>query len=191
MMMFWTLSPFAAFTGLMLLAPSAIALLAAAAMCALVIAVDLWSGRSLKVLHLSAALLFLALGGYVMVLDRELGNIAVRTAVDSGLLLIALGSLALGRPFTTQYALENVTPEIAATHVFHRVNVVLTSMWAGAFVLMILADLAAIYLPSLPLWSCVAIAFFARNGALLLTQWYAARPRGMIPSALPMQEIAR
>jgi len=39
-------------------------------------------------------------------------------------------------------------------------------------VLMAAANLLVIYLPGLPLWSGIALAFAARNSALYFTKWY-------------------
>jgi hypothetical protein len=38
--------------------------------------------------------------------------------------------------------------------------------------LMLLANLLMIYVPGLPLWSGLAIAFAARNTAIYFTKWY-------------------
>ena len=42
-------------------------------------------------------------------------------------------------------------------------------------VLMLIADIVAVALPSVPLWTCAAIFFAARNSASLFTQWYPKR----------------
>ena len=51
-------------------------------------------------------------------------------------------------------------------------NYVITWAWTAAFVLMMLANVLLIYLPGLPLWSGLAIAFAARNTAVYFTKWY-------------------
>jgi hypothetical protein len=40
--------------------------------------------------------------------------------------------------------------------------------------LMIAANVMMIYVPGLPIWSGLAIAFAARNSALYFTRWYPA-----------------
>ena len=67
------------------------------------------------------------------------------------MLAIALVSLAIRKPFTLQYAVEAVDTETAKLPDFLRANDVITSVWAAAFVLMMLANLMLIYLPGLPL----------------------------------------
>ena len=37
---------------------------------------------------------------------------------------------------------------------------------------MVLANVLLIYLPGLPLWAGIAIAFAARNTAIYFTRWY-------------------
>jgi hypothetical protein len=49
-------------------------------------------------------------------------------------------------------------------------------------------NLATIYVPSLPLWSGLVIAFAARNSAVYFTKWYPKRQRAKYatsPDALP------
>ena len=48
--------------------------------------------------------------------------------------LTTLGSVALGIPFTLQYARESVPPEHQNSPIFRRVNVILSSVWGGTFV---------------------------------------------------------
>jgi hypothetical protein len=55
---------------------------------------------------------------------------------------------------------------------FLRANYILTLAWAGAFVLMSIANLLAIYIPGLPFWVALAIGFAARQSALTFTKWY-------------------
>ncbi|MFC5179853.1 hypothetical protein [Actinomadura harenae] len=47
--------------------------------------------------------------------------------------LTAWGTIAAGIPFTEGIARRQVSEEIAATALFHRIAVVLTSVWAAAF----------------------------------------------------------
>ncbi len=76
--------------------------------------------------------------------------IGVRLCVDAGLLLIVLVSMAVGRPFTLQYAREQVPPEFWDRPEFIRTNYVITGAWALAFAVMVVAKLALLYVPELP-----------------------------------------
>jgi hypothetical protein len=50
---------------------------------------------------------------------------------------------------------------------------------------MLAADMVAIYMPSMPLWICAAIAFAIRNSALYFTQWYPKHVRAGIAASAP------
>ena len=172
MAVFLILAPFGAFSLLMLVASTAVSLLAAAALSLGIVFYDLVRGGSIKILAVGSALLFGAIGGYVTLLHGDLSPVAARVAVDVGVLAIALLSLAIRLPFTLQYARERVDPEVTRLPGFLRANYIITWAWTAAFVLMLLANLLMIWWPSLPLWLGLAIAFAARNGAMYFTRWY-------------------
>jgi hypothetical protein len=172
MMIFLMLAPYAAFTLLMLVSSPVPSLFAAAAICLMVIGYDVLCGRSIKLLGASSAILFAALGGYLVLVEPGLGLSAVKLTVDGGMLAIALLSLAIRFPFTLQYAREVVDVETAARPGFLTANYIITAVWSAAFLLMLMANALMIYLPGLPLWSGLAIAFAARSTALYFTNWY-------------------
>lgn len=172
MVMFMILAPFGAFSLLMLVAPIPISLLTAAALSLGLVGYDLIRGGSIKMLAAGSAVVFGAIGGYVTLLHGDLSPAATRIAVDGGVLAIALLSLAIRLPFTLQYAREAVDPEVARLPGFLRANYIITWAWTAVFVLMLLANLMMIYLPSLPLWLGLAVAFAGRNGALYFTRWF-------------------
>ena len=60
---------------------------------------------------------------------------------------------------------------------FLRANYVITGAWTAAALLMMLSNLAVLYVPGLPLWSGLAIAFAARNSAVFFTKWYPQIPQ--------------
>jgi hypothetical protein len=172
MTIFLILAPYAAFTLLMLVSSPLPSLLAAAAICGIVIGYDVLGGRSIKLLGASSAILFTSLGGYLILVDPGLSPSATKLAVDCGLFAIALLSLAIRFPFTLQYAREAVDAQTAGLPGFLTANYVITAVWTAAFLLMLMANVLMIYLPGLPLWSGLAIAFAARNTALYFTNWY-------------------
>jgi hypothetical protein len=183
MMIFLILAPYAAFTLLMLAGSPVASLLAAAAICLLVIGVDVFRGRSVKLLGAGSAILFASLGGYLTLIDPGLSPSALKLAVDCGLLAIALLSLAIRFPFTLQYAREVVDAKTADLPGFLTANYLITAVWALAFLLMLMANLLMIYLPGMPLWSGLAIAFAARNTALYFTRWYPRYRRAKFASS--------
>jgi hypothetical protein len=186
MTIFLILAPFGAFTTLMLVASAAVSLFAAAAICLMVIACDILRGRSIKMLGAGSAILFAALGLYLTLVDSGLSSSAVKLTVDAGVLAISLASLAVRQPFTLQYAREVVDAETARLPGFLSANYVITWAWTAAFLLMLMANVLLIYVPGLPLWSGLMIAFAARNTAVYFTKWYPKHRREQLAKqALP------
>ena len=172
MTIFLSLAPYGAFALLMLVSSATASLFAAAAMCLMVIAYDMLRGRSIKMLGAGSAILFMALGCTLALAEPPWSSSAVKLAVDAGMLAITLASLAIGKPFTLQYAREVVDAETAQLPGFLIANYVITSAWALAFLMMMTANALVIYLPGVPLWSGLAIAFASRNTAIYFTKWY-------------------
>jgi hypothetical protein len=172
MTIFLILAPYGAFAALMLVMSAAISLFVSAAVCLAVIAIDLWHGRSIKMLAAGSVLTFVSLGLYVTLIDPALSASAVRFAVDTGILLVTLFSILIRYPFTLQYALEAADAETAKQPGFVRANYVITWAWAAAALLMMAGNAAMIYVPWLPFWGGLIIAFAARNSAIYFTNWY-------------------
>lgn len=177
MAIFLILAPYGAFAVLMLVTSATLSLLAASAVCLATIAVDRVRGRSLKILPATSAILFAGIAAYLTMIDPGLSDKAVRLAVDVGIFAVSIGSMLVGRPFTMQYALESVPAEIAAMPGFSRANYVITAAWTVATLLMLLANAAILYVPGLPIWLGLAVAFAARNSAVFFTKWYSAHRR--------------
>ena len=172
MMIFLILAPYGAFAALMLFASAATSLFVSAAICLAVIALDVFKGRSIKTLGAGSAIVFIALGCYVTLVHTGVSSTEVKLAVDAGVLVISLGSILIRRPFTLEYAREVVDAETAQLPGFLKANYVISWAWTACFVLMVLANVLLIYLPGLPLWIGIAIAFAARNTAIYFTKWY-------------------
>jgi hypothetical protein len=191
MTIFLILAPYGAFASLLLFSSAKVSVLAAAAICLAVIALDFARGRSLKLLGAGSAILYAGVGFYLTLIDPALGNSTVKLAVDTGIFLISLSSMLIRRPFTLQYALEAVPAETAGMPGFLRANYVITAAWTAAALVMMVANLAILYVPGLPLWSVLAIAFAARNSAVYFTKWYPqyrkskqeTAPAGAVPTA--------
>src|ERR1700744_156143 len=107
-------------------------------------------GRTPKILEIGTALLFGGLAVYAVLAEPTWSVIGVRLCVDIGLLLIVLISMAVGRPFTVQYAREQVAPEFWSSPEFIRTNYIITAVWALAFFVMVMAELTLLYIPDLP-----------------------------------------
>lgn len=166
------LAPYGAFAALMLVTSTTASLFVSAAICVAVIAYDVWRGRAIKILGAGSVATFVAIGLYVALIDPALSASVVRFAVDSGILLVTLFSILIRYPFTLQYALEVVDAETARLPGFVRSNYVITWAWAAAMVLMMIGNAAMIYVPWLPFWGGLLVAFAARNCAIYFTKWY-------------------
>ena len=172
MMIFLVLLPFGVFSFLMLVTSADIALFASAMTGLAVIAYDRFRGRQLKMLGAGSVVLFLGLGCYLTLVDASLSASAIKLTIDTGVLAIALVSLAIGQPFTLQYAREAVDAETAVLPGFIKANYIITWAWTACMALMMTGNILMIYLPGLPLWAGIAIAFAARSTAVYFTKWY-------------------
>ena len=172
MTIFLILAPYGAYTLLMLVTSTTVSVFAASAICLATVAIDVAQGRSVKILAAGSAIVFAAIGLYLALRDPALGTLGVKLSVDVGIFVISLGSMLLRRPFTLQYAVESVPAETAAMPGFLYANYVITGAWTAAALLMAAANLVLLYVPGLPLWSSLAVAFAARNSAIYFTKWY-------------------
>jgi hypothetical protein len=172
MTIFLILAPFGTFALLMLVTTAEISLFVAAAICLAVIGIDAYRGRAIKILGAGSVILFSGLGAYVALIDPHLGSSAVKLSIDIGMLAISLASLIIRKPFILQYALEEVDAETAKQPGFIKAVYLITWAWNAAFVLMIVGNVLTLYVPGLPLWSSLVIAFAARNSAAYFTTWY-------------------
>jgi len=189
MTIFMILAPYGAFTALMLVMSTTVSLVAGAFACVATIAFDAWRGRSLKILAAGSAVLFAGIAAWLNLIDPNVSDKAVKLTVDIGIFAISFGSMLVRYPFTMQYALESVPAEIAAMPGFSRANYIITGAWTAAALLMMLANAAILYVPGLPIWLGLAVAFAARNSAVFFTKWYSAQRRSRYalppPDALP------
>jgi hypothetical protein len=173
MTIFLILAPYGAFAFLMMVTSSAVSLFATAAICLATIGFDcIVRGRSIKILSAGSVVTFAAVGCYVWLVDAGMSVSAVKFSVDAGVLLVILASIMIRRPFTLQYALEEVDAEIARLPGFIRANYIITWVWCASMLAMMIGNVALIYVPGLPIWSSLLVAFAARNCAVYFTKWY-------------------
>jgi hypothetical protein len=132
-------------------------------------------GRNPKILEIGTAILFGALALYAVFEGPTWSVVGVRLRVDLGLLLIVLISMALRRPFTLQYAREQVSAEFWNSPQFVRTNYVITFVWALAFVVLVIADFILLYVPALPPRIGIVATIVALIAAVKFTGWYPER----------------
>ena len=138
---------------------------------------DWLGGRALKILEIGTVVLFGALACYALLSNPAWSIIGVRLRVDVGLLLIVLVSMLLRRPFTLQYAREQVAPELWDRPIFIRTNYIITAVWAGAFAVNVAAELTLLYAPGPANGLGVVATVLAIVGAFKFTDWYPKRVR--------------
>jgi hypothetical protein len=130
------LTPFIVFFVIMR-AVSPLAGLAAAFALSVLLGLRQWRrGESVKVLEVGSLVLFGVLLLYTLIAAPDWTVATVRLAVDGGLLAIVLVSLAIGMPFTLQYARETVPKELWTSPLFMTTNRRITAVWAAAFAVM-------------------------------------------------------
>lgn len=130
------------------------------------------AGRSVKVLDIGTTLLFVGLVLYSFLAKPTWSVIGVRPCVDTGLLVIVLASMAIGRPFTMQYAREQVEPELWNSPEFRRTNYIITGVWALAFAVMMSAEIVLLYVPGISPRAGIIVIILALVGAVKFTGWY-------------------
>jgi len=134
-------------------------------------------GRSPKILEIGTVILFGILALYAVLGGPTWSIVGVRLRVDLGLLLIVLVSVALRRPFTMQYAREQVSAEFWSSPQFLRTNYVITAVWALAFAVLVIADLVLLYVPALPPRIGIIATIVALIAAVKFTGWYPERAK--------------
>jgi signal transduction histidine kinase len=175
--MFLAFAPFIAFAVLNhFVAPTA-ALVVAALVSFGLIGRDVFVGRSPKILEVGTCVLFGGLALYAYLSHASWPVVGVKLAVDIGLLVIILFSLMVGRPFTIQYARENVPKELWDNPQFLRTNQIITLVWLAAFAAIIAADLILLYMPEVPHKVGVLLTIGALYGAFKFTMAYPDKGR--------------
>jgi uncharacterized membrane protein len=172
------LAPFIAFFVLARSIGAASGLWAAAAIAvALLLRARLRGQSEIKVLEAGAAVLFIGLAIVASVLRPDWSLFEVRVFVDLGLVAITLGSILVGRPFTLQYAREQVPPERWTHPLFLAANRRISAVWTLAFVVETICGALIAWAPSVPpLWPVLANGL-ALGGAVAFTVEYPKRLR--------------
>jgi len=148
----------------------------AAFLCSLILSVPSWrSTRSIGVLDAAGLVFFGVLVVLALVLDRAtLQPIEDRAQLLSSVViaLVALGSLAVGRPFTEYYARQQTPRQYWNSPAFKQINRVITAVWGLVFVVNALCDVAVAYLGAnsdIFNWVVPIVAIVA---AVKFTGWY-------------------
>jgi hypothetical protein len=165
-------APFVAFAVLSRFVAPGVSLWAGAAVSAALIVRQKMRGGSMKILEIGTLVLFVLLGIYASVRISGWDIPIVRVVVDGGLLLIILLSMLVRRPFTLQYAREQVPAAAQNSPTFIKTNYIITAVWAFAMAILVIADLAMHFVGSLPVRFEVLAILAALGGAFWFTKWY-------------------
>lgn len=125
-----------------------------------------------KLLEIGSVVVFAVLAAFTAAVHRPWSLIAIRLAVDCGLLLIVLFSLAVDRPFTLQYARERAPKEVWSTPLFISINRRITWVWAAAFAALVAAHAAVVFVAGTPHWIDTVVTIAALLGAFRFTAQY-------------------
>jgi len=136
---------------------------------------DFLHTKVLRTLDVGCLALFALLALYAGFVQPNLTVQAVRLIADAGLLVIALGSLAMGSPFTLQYARDHSPETLWHEPRFIRANYILTGVWALAFFVMASADAMATFDKRFPFSLDVASGLLVLVLAIVATVRYPAR----------------
>lgn len=172
----------------------------AALLCSLILSVPSWRRtRSISVLDAAGLVFFGVLVVLALVLDRAtLQPIEDRAQLLSSIVIavVALGSLAVGRPFTEFYARQQTPREYWKSPAFKQINRVITAVWGLVFVVNALCDVAVAYLGASPDVFNWVVPIVAIVAAVKFTGWYPDhvtgrdRPQGAHEASVPPAQPA-
>lgn len=140
-------------------------------------------GSSIKILDLGAAIFFALLTLYVALMAAGMlpevrpetlaqwDNIAASTAM----FLTAAISIVIGRPFTLQYAREEVDASKWDHPLFKRANYVISTAWVVAFAITAAAAYASLALPGMGTLLNLGVPIASVTGAVLFMRVYRRR----------------
>jgi hypothetical protein len=144
---------------------------------------DFVESPSLRLLDAGSLILFALLALVRGFFDPNLSLAAVRFAADISLFLLLAVPLALGRPFSVDYARLDPKETGWPPQLFLRVNYLVSMAWVAAFAAMAVADGGVTFNPHLPLYVSIAISVLALAGAVTFTLRYPARAAKTLPPA--------
>jgi uncharacterized membrane protein len=172
----------------------------AALACSVILSVPSWRrSRSISVLDAAGLVFFGVLVVLALTLDRAtLQPIEDRAQLLSSVVIavVALGSLAVGRPFTEYYARQQTPREYWDSPTFKQINRVITAVWGLVFVVNALCDAAVAYLgvtSDVFNWVVPIVAIVA---AVKFTGWYPDhvtgrdQPHGAHEASVPPAQTA-
>jgi len=92
--------------------------------------------------------------------------------VNTGLAIIAFGSMLAGIPFTVQYARQMTEPSVWNTPVFLRVNTFMTGVWGAVFSIDAVLYAVPLAIDGVPSSVILALAYGVLACGIIFTLWY-------------------
>jgi hypothetical protein len=123
----------------------------------------------LRLLDVAGMVLFGLLALYAGFIQRGIELSWVGIVLEAGLFGIAVWSLTARRPFTSEYAGEQISPEQWDTPQFARAQYRLTAVWAATFAAMGAADAQTLFLHIIAPNKAASIGLAVLAAALIYT----------------------
>lgn len=127
---------------------------------------------NLKILEMGSLLFFVVMSIIILTSDPTWLEHQLNLWSNATLAAIALFSLAVGRPFTIQYAKDTVEPELWETPGFKKVNQTITWVWTLSFLIQTVSSAVTLWHPAHETWFTWLIPTACFVGAIKFTAWY-------------------
>jgi uncharacterized membrane protein len=125
--------------------------------------------RSLKILDLGTLIFFIILTGISFSSEAVWIDHYSAPLSDGAMFLIVLTSLVIRKPFTLQYAREQVDPKFWDTPGFYATNRTISAVWCAAFAVNTVLSYLYVRHPYMVDW---VIHIIVLVGAIKFTAWY-------------------
>ncbi|MCB1006471.1 MAG: hypothetical protein R2699_16500 [Acidimicrobiales bacterium] len=159
-------------------------LLVATALAAGLLVFDRYEGRSTKLLNVGTLVVMAGVTIVGVVTDASWMDTWLSPILNGFLLLIMVASVAVGRPFTMEYAKESAPPEVWDTPAFRHINTMITWVWIAAVAAMFVGAIVVALLQSgdivtdpqtqksIESWANWGVTIVALVVAMKFTGWY-------------------
>jgi hypothetical protein len=105
--------------------------------------------------------------------------------IYAALALVTFGSILSKTPFTLQYAREMVDQKLWENPVFIQVNVLMTGVWGGIFVINLILSYLTFASPQAVGWIASPLTYLVLVAGIVFTIWY---PRHLLKHRSPASE---
>ncbi|OGW75715.1 MAG: hypothetical protein A2Z72_03340 [Omnitrophica bacterium RBG_13_46_9] len=142
----------------------------------IVIIVEKFKGRSIKILQAGTLFFFLALAALALFTELEWFGHWVNLLSNLALTMIVFISIVIGKPFTLQYAKEETPEKYWSSPEFIQINYMISCVWFLAFLVNLTPSVIRALGVKIPVSSSWAASLISFAAAAKFTAWY-PRPR--------------